>query len=103
HAPAPTSVHPPSLHDALPIWGTEDPTYRLAHVAAGVWGEVTAEETHLYIRGNYQPVTLPGGNALLYYDDDSSSDLAPRYIGNQRSEEHTSELQSRFDLVCRLL
>src|SRR5699024_2577984 len=63
--------------------GTEDPTYRLAHVAAGVWGEVTAEETHLYIRGNYQPVTLPGGNTLLYYDDDSSSDLAPRYIGNQ--------------------
>src|SRR5699024_12131651 len=24
-------------------------------------------------------------------------------IGAQRSEEHTSELQSRFDLVCRLL
>src|SRR5699024_2019241 len=24
-------------------------------------------------------------------------------IGGQRSEEHTSELQSRFDLVCRLL
>src|SRR5699024_12325897 len=23
--------------------------------------------------------------------------------GNDRSEEHTSELQSRFDLVCRLL
>src|SRR5699024_11668753 len=23
--------------------------------------------------------------------------------GKQRSEEHTSELQSRFDLVCRLL
>src|SRR5207249_6045967 len=23
--------------------------------------------------------------------------------GQQRSEEHTSELQSRFDLVCRLL
>src|SRR5699024_12729905 len=23
--------------------------------------------------------------------------------GHQRSEEHTSELQSRFDLVCRLL
>src|SRR5206468_6041626 len=25
------------------------------------------------------------------------------YIGAQRSEEHTSELQSRSDLVCRLL
>src|SRR5438067_6979611 len=25
------------------------------------------------------------------------------WCGNTRSEEHTSELQSRFDLVCRLL
>src|SRR5699024_12844020 len=25
------------------------------------------------------------------------------YPGDKRSEEHTSELQSRFDLVCRLL
>src|SRR5438067_8161336 len=24
-------------------------------------------------------------------------------VGEERSEEHTSELQSRFDLVCRLL
>src|SRR5699024_12532622 len=27
----------------------------------------------------------------------------PRWISAWRSEEHTSELQSRFDLVCRLL
>src|SRR5437868_12544611 len=26
-----------------------------------------------------------------------------RNAGDERSEEHTSELQSRFDLVCRLL
>src|SRR5437868_12357729 len=26
-----------------------------------------------------------------------------KYYGTVRSEEHTSELQSRFDLVCRLL
>src|SRR5699024_9026209 len=25
------------------------------------------------------------------------------HVNNERSEEHTSELQSRFDLVCRLL
>src|SRR5699024_12451154 len=34
------------------------------------------------------------------------AELAERYRGHdgvQRSEEHTSELQSRFDLVCRLL
>src|SRR5437868_9627972 len=30
-------------------------------------------------------------------------DLPPRKGFNLRSEEHTSELQSRFDLVCRLL
>src|SRR5437868_3207098 len=29
--------------------------------------------------------------------------LTWRYRHNERSEEHTSELQSRFDLVCRLL
>src|SRR5699024_12829012 len=27
----------------------------------------------------------------------------PRQLAASRSEEHTSELQSRFDLVCRLL
>src|SRR5699024_12173750 len=30
-------------------------------------------------------------------------DLSPGEAGQDRSEEHTSELQSRFDLVCRLL
>src|SRR5437868_11447045 len=32
-------------------------------------------------------------------------DAVHKYLheGGQRSEEHTSELQSRFDLVCRLL
>src|SRR5438067_4467766 len=29
--------------------------------------------------------------------------LPPSDVPNTRSEEHTSELQSRFDLVCRLL
>src|SRR5699024_11283485 len=31
------------------------------------------------------------------------SPCAPARLGLARSEEHTSELQSRFDLVCRLL
>src|SRR5207249_8073661 len=35
----------------------------------------------------------------------ASAQLTPAYEPrpNERSEEHTSELQSRFDLVCRLL
>src|SRR5207249_10822804 len=39
--------------------------------------------------------------------DDGDVELAPRGMTKvgaaARSEEHTSELQSRFDLVCRLL
>src|SRR5438067_8986783 len=31
------------------------------------------------------------------------TDLARATLQSKRSEEHTSELQSRFDLVCRLL
>src|SRR5699024_11667248 len=34
---------------------------------------------------------------------DFSYALDPNFEADERSEEHTSELQSRFDLVCRLL
>src|SRR5438067_9980114 len=36
-------------------------------------------------------------NPLTFTESDS------KWSGTPRSEEHTSELQSRFDLVCRLL
>src|SRR5699024_12680548 len=39
-------------------------------------------------------------NHLTYHGKASSIETIP---GIYRSEEHTSELQSRFDLVCRLL
>src|SRR5699024_12151878 len=48
------------------------------------------------------------GNARLRHEE-VAVDLPRRIgerlieIGRVRSEEHTSELQSRFDLVCRLL
>src|SRR5207249_7337596 len=41
------------------------------------------------------------GIAVDDVDGDGNLDLI--VAGNLRSEEHTSELQSRFDLVCRLL
>src|SRR5690349_23866476 len=40
---------------------------------------------------------LPGGA------DVGGADRVQRAVGDGRSEEHTSELQSRRDLVCRLL
>src|SRR5207249_6163988 len=41
---------------------------------------------------------FPDGNLGINISEDGTYSL-PKY----RSEEHTSELQSRFDLVCRLL
>src|SRR5207249_5270416 len=40
----------------------------------------------------------PMGNAILYGGVGNGA-----VVASSRSEEHTSELQSRFDLVCRLL
>src|SRR5207249_10208229 len=42
---------------------------------------------------------VPSPNASPEID----SLTGPAALGCRRSEEHTSELQSRFDLVCRLL
>src|SRR5207249_11088931 len=86
--PAPTLLSTLSLHDALPILfdgGVRGHTYRLGF-AGGERRLAAGVATALY-RG------APGSSGTgwdvgLVYD---------------RSEEHTSELQSRFDLVCRLL
>src|SRR5207249_11600413 len=45
-----------------------------------------------------QTITTIAGTGVVGF----SGDGAPA-VQAQRSEEHTSELQSRFDLVCRLL
>src|SRR5699024_145995 len=53
------------------------------------------------IAGIYQPTS---GQILLDGQDITRLSITERAnLGMSRSEEHTSELQSRFDLVCRLL
>src|SRR5699024_11255932 len=47
------------------------------------------------------PAHKPEGRAFSYEERHTMADTAKPKSG--RSEEHTSELQSRFDLVCRLL
>src|SRR3712207_8381400 len=75
-----TEIYTLSLHDTLPIYqGRQQPC---PHVAAHGLDNLAQD------RGNRRAV-------LRRHD--------PEGIDPQRSEEHTSELQSRKYLVCRLL
>src|SRR2546427_10654025 len=70
---ATTEIYTLSLHDALPI---------------------------CFIYDN-DPTTTPACDAL---PTTTRPDIVPHYEGGSvRSEEHTSELQSQSNLVCRLL
>src|SRR5690349_22164632 len=68
-------------------------------------GEVTETTAVVWVRGvswgevsvRYAPATRPVGAGPGV---GSRADIR---VGPSRSEEHTSELQSRRDLVCRLL
>src|SRR5690606_41756823 len=75
-----------SLHDALPIF----PFRRRQHV--GVDGA----------RGAAQPLAQRGDVDLAGVARHRQFDRRVERVGG-RSEEHTSELQSRENLVCRLL
>src|SRR5690606_39717718 len=85
HHPPPTDLHPLSLHDALPICigssarptAASRPTLRSGSAPRPSWA--------------CRP--CPG---------DAPVRPSPGQ-GRHRSEEHTSELQSRENLVCRLL
>src|SRR5690554_7258718 len=96
---ATTEIYTLSLHDALPITDPQNPTEVYWHVGlTSVWRDI---KTH----GDFAYVTTEADDGLLIID------LSPlpndpivnttNYFG--RSEEHTSELQSRPHLVCRLL
>src|SRR5205807_9829199 len=93
-APAPTVTSTLSLHDALPI--------SVAHVnrvdmslLKGIdrVRDVLVENTERFARG------LPANNALLW----GARGMGKSSLVKARSEEHTSELQSPCNLVCRLL
>src|SRR5699024_11669361 len=78
------SRHTLSLHDALPISAIPD----VIHLESA---PATAPETVLDIQPD------PGETPAAQHPAAAAAGL------EARSEEHTSELQSRFDLVCRLL
>src|SRR5206468_11769200 len=97
-APATHAFSPLSLHDALPILrGTRR---RLYWVAATLALGFSILLTTMYAFAAAPITALP--HKLSPTGGSNYAPLAPA-TSTGRSEEHTSELQSRSDLVCRLL
>src|SRR5260221_10168837 len=85
---ATTEIYTLSLHDALPIW-TQGPTSPKGPI---LHGERQA--------GSHQDHPIgPLGDPHV----EPALGIPERAGRRARSEEHTSELQSHSDLVCRLL
>src|SRR5262249_58605320 len=80
--PPPTEIYTLSLHDALPIF---ESTFTQSRLPTWFYSDFAVAE-----RGR-SPFTLVWPAPRL------------RQVGRDRSEEHTSELQSLTNLVCRLL
>src|SRR5690606_41787229 len=88
HAPPPAALYPLSLHDALPIFVT---------LGLGLWLIVRPlASLSALVLAIAAGMVVAGASRL----SDSDRPLPARV---SRSEEHTSELQSRENLVCRLL
>src|SRR5699024_11660561 len=87
-----------SLHDALPIYVDKqfvynrDGAYYHVEPYALIW-----QNDFYYLIGHFQKT-----NEMRHYRLDRIRNIKVSEE-SLRSEEHTSELQSRFDLVCRLL
>src|SRR5689334_25186344 len=88
HYPASTQPYTLSLHDALPISGCPSDSV----VACGNGGETLATPcgSNTWIAESLRAFIQSRAPGTAAYN-------------SVRSEEHTSELQSQFHLVCRLL
>src|SRR5207247_10378919 len=90
---ASTDIYTLSLHDALPI----SPAARI--FASADLLNLCACTTIAFVRSPFPRILI--GNDLRLTNPTSTR--ACGVMVPDRSEEHTSELQSRVDLVCRLL
>src|SRR5690606_42002398 len=86
--PAPTEIYTLSLHDALPISTPSRISFSIAEV----------ERLRTAATAAGPPATARSRERVM-----GVSLARVRSTISRRSEEHTSELQSRENLVCRLL
>src|SRR5205085_11122056 len=98
--PATTAPSPLSLHDALPIYSATLEDLRARGLADGAEAHDLVElDAHRTDRDRVAHVHV--GLIAFLADDARGGELAVKLF--VRSEEHTSELQSQSNLVCRLL
>src|SRR5207249_8975064 len=101
HLPQHTALYTLSLHDALPIYVSR----RDDRLSIAIENPRDTESPRPARHGvgldnvRQRLLAMFGGTARL----DTRADDGRYRVELARSEEHTSELQSRFDLVCRLL
>src|SRR5699024_12843977 len=101
-APAPL-LYTLSLHDALPISPISSALRAVPHkvpVLFAAMGLVAIAYVVLPVIALASRV--PWGDFASIAAAPSTLELLKTTVSAARSEEHTSELQSRFDLVCRL-
>src|SRR5206468_11091060 len=91
NAPPTTEIYTLSLHDALPILNVGSKAKEARDLAQAGAGDV-AQPGQLGVAGH-----LARANQIVEAHGQGHE------TRDARSEEHTSELQSRSDLVCRLL
>src|SRR2546427_6924682 len=83
---ATTEIYTLSLHDALPIW-----RWRRRHLTETCDPSPSSRAVQRCTTSNSSPASS------------MTSSLQKTSLCCERSEEHTSELQSQSNLVCRLL
>src|SRR3712207_6865228 len=91
---ATTEIYTLSLHDALPIWSRKPPPITRSRLRRPCRKPLSA------IPESIPAAPAPTGNPAWTRRSPASVISSP---ARRRSEEHTSELQSRQYLVCRLL
>src|SRR5207248_9436415 len=100
---APTDIYTLSLHDALPIstFGGNDTITLTTFTALPT--VIDGGDGDDQIAGSTQADLIYGGSGNDFIVGGGGNDIEYGGEGNDRfrSEEHTSELQSPYDLVCR--
>src|SRR5207247_7323787 len=103
HLTSTSQIYTLALHDALPIF-----LFGSSECRTNPWMWMPPAAGRGRARSASAGILAAGAGPCKAPDASSVNDCGPdasqaRQRHGQRSEEHTSELQSRVDIVCRLL